>query len=295
MTRMNKQAIALVLVIALIGSVVGYSIVMLMPRAPHAPAPTQSGPMRIISLAPAMTETLFAIGAGADVVGRTEYCDFPADALKLPTVGTTLTPNYEAMSRLQPTIIVGEATKDAPLGELNRIAPTHLLAWLTLDDTLAGIRELGRLSGHAEAAEKIAADMERRLKVKPPENAPRVLLAMDGTPGKLTEVTFLRQNCIHGACLNAAGARNAVTDEFVGITPILSLERVIALDPDIVLILTARTLTEAERKQLVKDWQGLPMLKAVKNDKVRVLDGREYYVNGPRIVELIDKLKAALK
>lgn len=86
-----------------------------------------------------------------------------------------------------------------------------------------------------------------------------------------------------------------MTDEFVGITPVLSLERVIALDPDIVLVLTARTLSEAERKQLIEDWQGLPMLKAVKNDKVRVLDGREYYVNGPRIVELIDKLKAAIQ
>lgn len=295
MTRMNKQAIALVFVIALLGSVIGFSIVTLLPRASHAPVSNQSGRMRIISLAPAMTETLFAIGAGADVVGRTEWCDYPDDAQNLPAVGTTLTPNYEAMSRLQPTIIVGEATKDAPLGELNRIAPTHLLAWLTLDDTLAGIRELGKLSGHAEAAEKIAADMSRRLKVKPPENGPRVLLAMDGTPGKLTEVTFLRQNCIHGACLNAAGARNAVTDEFVGVTPVLSLERVIALDPDIVLVLTARTLSEAERKQLIEDWQGLPMLKAVKAGKVRVLDGREYYVNGPRIVELIDKLKAALE
>lgn len=251
--------------------------------------------MRIISLAPAMTETLYEIGAGPDVVGRTEYCIYPEDARSLPTVGTTLTPSYEAMSRLQPTLIVGEATKDAPLAELNRIAPTHLMPWLTLDDTLTGIRELGRLSGRAEAAEKLASDMERKLKVKPPENGPRVLLAMDGTPGKLTEVTFLRHNCIHGACLNAAGARNAVTDEFVGITPVLSLERVIAIDPDIVLVLTARKLSQAERRQLVEDWQGLPMLKAVKAGKVRVLDGEEYYVNGPRIVELIDKLRAAIE
>ena len=292
---MNKQAIALIVLIAVLGSVCAFAIIALMPRAAHAPSTAQAGRMRIISLAPAVTETLFAIGAGADVVGRTQYCDYPQEALTLPEVGTTLTPNYEAMSRLQPTMIVGEATKDAPLNELNRIAPTKLMPWLSVDDTLAGIRELGRLTGRTEAAEKIAAHMAAKLKVAPPENGPRVLLAMDGTPGKLNEVFFLRQNSIHGACLNAAGARNAVTDEFVGITPVLSLERVIALDPDIVLILTARTLTESERKQLIADWNGLPMLKAVKAGKVRVLDGREYYVNGPRIVELVDKLKAAIE
>lgn len=291
---MNKQAIAVVLLIALIGAVCGYAIIKLVPRAPHAPQ-APSGRMRIISLAPAMTETLFAIGAGADVVGRTEYCTYPPEAASLPTVGTTITPGYEAMVRLQPTLIVGEATKDAPLADLSRIAPTRLMPWLTLDDTLAGIRELGRLTGRGEGAEKIAADMERRLKVKPPANGPRVLLAMDGTPGRLTEVWFLRQNSIHGACLNAAGARNAVDDEFVGAMPVLSLERVIALDPEVVLVLTARKLSEGERQQLVKDWQGLPMLKAVKAGKVRVLDGEEYYVNGPRILGLIDKLKAALE
>lgn len=292
---MNKQAIALIFLIAVLGSVCAFAIIALMPRAADAPAVAPSGRMRIVSLAPAVTETLFAIGAGADVVGRTQYCDYPQEALGLPVVGTTLTPNYESMSRLQPTLIVGEATKDAPLNELKRIAPTKLMPWLSLADTVAGIRELGRLTGHSEAAEKIASDMDARLNVKPPEHGPRVLLAMDSTPGKLTEVWFLRQNSIHGACLNAAGARNAVSDEFVGSSPVLSLERVIALDPDIVLILSARALSESERKQLIEDWNSLPMLKAVKAGKVRVLDGREYYVNGPRIVGLIDKLKAALQ
>ncbi len=294
---MNRQALLLIFLLAILGVAAAAALAGWqargIPDTPELPSP--QGPLRIVSLAPAVTETLFAIGAGELVVGRTEYCDYPAAARSLPTVGTTLTPNYEAIVRLKPTLILGEATKDAPLEELNRIAPTRLLPWLTLDDVLAGIRETGQLSGHLPKAEAIAGEMSRRLKVQPPATGPRVLLAMDGTPGQLKEVWFLRQNCIHGACLNAAGGRNAVDDEVVGVVPVLSLERVIALDPEIVLILAARNLSEDERRQIVEDWKGLPMLTAVKNSRVRVLDGREYYINGPRILELIDKLQFALR
>lgn len=294
---MNRQALLLIVLLAILGAVAAVALAGWQARSTPDTArmPVSDGPLRIVSLAPAVTETLFAIGAGERVVGRTEYCDFPSAARNLPTVGTTLTPNYEAIVRLKPTLIIGEATKDAPLEELNRIAPTRLLPWLTLDDVLAGIRETGRLSGHLPKAEAIAGEMGRRLKVPPPAHGPRVLLAMDGTPGQLKEVWFLRQNCIHGACLNAAGGRNAVDDEVVGVAPVLSLERVIALDPEIVLILAARTLSEDERRQIVEDWKGLPMLSAVRNSRVHVLDGREYYINGPRILELVDKLQLALR
>ena len=294
---MSKSAILSILLLAVFGALAAWAVAFLTERGTNSEAvpPAPRTRQRIVSLSPAVTETLFAIGAGPDVVGRTEWCDYPAEVAQLPVVGTSLTPSFESISRQHPTLIVGEATKDAPLSDFQRIAPTRLLAWLSLADICAGIRELGRLTGREEAAEKLAAIMDTRLRVPVPGAGPRVLLAMDGTPGQLKDVWFLRQNSIHGACLNAAGARNAVSAEFVGSSPNLSLERVIALDPDVIIVLTASTLSEAQRSQLLQDWRGLPMLRAVKADKVRVLDGREYYRNGPRIVELIDKLKAALE
>jgi iron complex transport system substrate-binding protein len=285
----------LVLALALIGGAAAVGLLVLQRQGESgAAAATPDAPLRIVSLAPAVTETLFAIGAGGYVVGRTQYCDYPPEVEKLPSVGTTLTPQYENMSRLEPTLIVGEATKDAPVAELERIAPTRLLPWLALDDICAGIRELGRLTGRFEAADALAARLKTQLDVAPPAGGPRVLLAMDATPGKLDEVFFLRQNSLHGACLNAAGARNAVPEAIVGVTPVLSLERVIAIDPDMVIVLAAQSIGPSERRRVLEDWQRLSMLSAVKNGKVRVLDGREFYVNGPRIVELVDRLRAAL-
>ena len=63
-----------------------------------------------MSLAPAMTETLFALGAGAEVVGVSQYCDYPPEVVKLPKVGTFLTPNIEAIAGLRPTIVIGLQT-----------------------------------------------------------------------------------------------------------------------------------------------------------------------------------------
>src|SRR5262249_38147498 len=123
---------------------VAVASLLLLGCAKERPAPAAGGRPRIVSLSPAMTETLFALGAGDQVVGRTEYDNYPAEVRKLPAAGTSLRPSYEAIVRLAPTLIVGQAIKDAPLAELERIAPTRLLPWLTVADIAAGMRELGR-------------------------------------------------------------------------------------------------------------------------------------------------------
>lgn len=294
---MNRSAIVTVFLLAIFGAAGAWGVSALARRGTirDAAPSTSANHSRIISLAPAVTETLFAIGAGPNVIGRTQYCDFPPSARELPSVGTTLTPQFESMARLEPTLIVGEATKDAPVAELGRLAPTRLLPWLSLAEICSSIRELGRLTERTGAANELADRLWTQLNVPPPKHGPRVLMAMHSTPGQLKEVTFLRQNSLHGACLNAAGGRNAVPESVVGITPILSLERVIALDPEIVIVLTLTRASPEERARIVEDWKSLPMLSAVKTGRIRVLDGSRYYVNGPRIVELIGELKEALR
>ena len=64
-------------------------------------------PRRIVSLAPAVTETLFALGAGGEVVGVSQYCDYPPEVAYLPRVGSFLTPNVEAIAGLRPDLIIG--------------------------------------------------------------------------------------------------------------------------------------------------------------------------------------------
>ncbi|MGH7879693.1 MAG: helical backbone metal receptor, partial [Candidatus Binataceae bacterium] len=74
------------------------------------PYPAGAGQQRIVSLAPSVTETLFALGAGDEVVGVSQYCDYPPAVLDLPRVGSFLTPNVEAIAALRPTLVIGLST-----------------------------------------------------------------------------------------------------------------------------------------------------------------------------------------
>src|SRR3984957_21095933 len=98
----------------------------------------ESGAQRIVSLAPAITETLFALGAGPQVVGVSQYCDYPPQVLKLPKIGTFLTPNIEAIAGLRPTLVIGLQTSS----DLREIRALNARGYQTLmggDNSIAGI------------------------------------------------------------------------------------------------------------------------------------------------------------
>ena len=111
--------------------------------------------MRIVSLAPAVTETLFALGAGAEVVGVSQYCDYPPAATHLPKVGTFLTPNVEAIAALRPDLVIGPGLSSSR----REIRTLKAMGYPTLtvdDDSLAGIEQsitrIGARTGQQKAA-----------------------------------------------------------------------------------------------------------------------------------------------
>src|SRR6202011_6204007 len=95
--RIARTASALIMGLVLVGGC----------TAPKENEPAPRGKERIVSLAPSVTETLFALGAGPEVVGVSQYCDYPPQVRDLPRVGSFLTPNLEAIIALRPTLVVG--------------------------------------------------------------------------------------------------------------------------------------------------------------------------------------------
>jgi ABC-type Fe3+-hydroxamate transport system substrate-binding protein len=259
-------------------------------RAAPPPEKTAQGP-RIVSLAPGITDTLFAIGAGSQVVARSDYCDYPPEVLRIPAVGTSLTPSYETILRLAPTLVLGEDNAAARLTELQAIARTRLLPWLSLSDVIESTRELGRLTGHSAKANELAKKMTERLAVAAPADALRVLLVIGYRPGKLDEIWFIRDNSLHGAALRAAGARNAVPEAVSGL-PRLSPERLIGIDPDAILVLALPGKAHGDQ---LDGFRKLLPLRAVTKNRLAVIEAPEAYVHGPRILTLVDRLEAALK
>ncbi|MES1173821.1 MAG: helical backbone metal receptor [Myxococcales bacterium] len=250
------------------------------------------GARRLVSLSPAITETLFEIGAGPDLVGVSDYCNFPEAAKHLPRTGTALTPGYEAIVRLEPTLILCEDAASTPRRELSALGVTKFVRWLSLEDIVASTRLLGALTGHAEAADALAKKLWDGLAVAENPQGPRVLAVLGEGSGKLSEIFFIKKNSIHGAALRAAGARNAFSEDVAGV-PRLSIEELLHLDPEgiIVLLAPSGASDAPSDAQVLHDYAALEPLTARKNGRISVLKTDAAYANGPRILTLKAELE----
>jgi ABC-type Fe3+-hydroxamate transport system substrate-binding protein len=257
---------------------------------PNQQAAARSGKQRLVSLSPSVTETLFAIGAGPELVGVSDYCNYPEEAKKLPRVGTALTPGYEAIVRLKPSLILCEGAASTPRRELAALGVTKFLPWLSLEDIVASTRLLGALTAHSEAAGQLAQKLWQGLAVAEAPRGPRVLAVLGETSGKLSEIYFIKRNSIHGAALRAAGARNAVDRDVLGV-PRLAIEELLRLDPEAIIVLVAPTAQGVDDAQILREYQALQPLTAGKNGRISVLKSDAVFSNGPRILAL----KAALE
>jgi len=241
---------------------------------------------RFVSLSPAITETLFAIGAGPAVVGVSDYCHYPNEVERLPHVGSGYTPRYEAILGLTPTAVFAESVNAETSRDLANMLAVKFLPWLTLEQVVQATRELGQLTAHEAEAERTARAYEDTMKSRITAISPRILLVMPHLAGQLREAWFIRRNSIHGRVLEAAGAVNAVPDDVNG-PPHLSLEQVIRLDPDGIIILEDARVSDTH---LAHDWQQLRVLTAVQKNHIQQIAATGVTIPGPRIIDLVQRL-----
>jgi iron complex transport system substrate-binding protein len=171
---------------------------------------------------------------------------------------------------------------------------TRFLPWLTLEDIVASTRLLGALTERAEAAGALAGRLWDGLAVAENATGPRVLAVLGESPGKLSEIYFIKRNSIHGAALRAAGARNAVAADALGV-PRLSLEELLHLDPEGIIVLIAPGPNAPNAAQILQDYQALEPLSARRNHRISVLQCAEAFGEGPRILTLAERLRQELE
>lgn len=265
------------------GAAVGLS------RLGKSAAPRKGG-LRAVSLSPALTETALALGAFDALVGVSDYCQLPK-ARPLPRIGTALTPSYEAITALEPSLILCDDSAAAKRRELSALAPCEFLPWLTLSEVVASTQRLGQLLMREPAALSLSRKLETRLSQLPPAGAPRVLLMLSYDSARPGEIWFIKQNSLHGAALSAAGARNAVARDIPGL-PRLGLEELLSLDPDVVLIIPPPGASAAQAQELVRAFRSLAPLKAVREGRVSSVPGSHSV--GPSILDLVEALTVEL-
>jgi iron complex transport system substrate-binding protein len=245
-------------------------------------------PHRIVSLIPATTELLFAIGAGSSVVGRTEWCDYPPAAAAVPNLGDGIAPNVEAVLASRPDLVLlYNSAQNA--GIAARLRTLGIPALRLNTDRLADVdrigRLLGRATGHAAAADSVAAVFDTALAsatVVPAGPRPKVLLLVWEQP----PMTIGRGSFLDDLVRRAGGVN--LFEDVASSAGTVSIEAVASRDPDLILTTTAGPVAFASRPE----WQAV---RAVRERKFLPVTGSEFNRPSPRAPAAIRELSARLR
>ena len=255
--------------------------------------PASSNP-RIVSLSPNTTETLFALGAGDRLVGRSRFCDYPPEALAIPSVGGYVDPSLEAILALAPTLVVGSRGPGGPalseklgaIGIATFFPPTESMAEI---DRM--IQELGARVGVADRAIDVVASLRARRDAvsravggEPPT---RVLLVFGTSP-----IVVAGPGSFPDEMVRLANGRNVVTTGSG--YPMLSVERLITLKPDIIVNASMTGTPGEQGNGIRKDDPGWRELEAVREGRIVAIHDEAALRPGPRVGEGLAELARAL-
>jgi iron complex transport system substrate-binding protein len=241
--------------------------------------------LRIISLAPSLTEDLYAIGAGSHVVAVDAYSDRPAAAKALPHIGAMRTVNNESILALHPDLVVGIAYQAPALLQLSRLGiRAETMTTDTLADDFNTIEKLGRLTGHADEASRLVGSMQRRLAAASRATAhlavPRVLVVVDVQPIYTAGGGSYIDDLLHYA--HVSNVASGVHSPF----PSLSAEVVERENPDVI-IATPNTRIPMN----VPPWS---RLRAVREHRIVRLSEVDLFRPGPHVADVLEALVRAI-
>lgn len=247
---------------------------------------------RIVSLSPSTTETLFAIGAGSHVVGRSRYCDWPPEVAKIPQVGGYVDPSFEAILALRPDLVTG-ARGPAGTAMTDRLEARSIKTYFPKTESFAEIDAmilgLGERTGHEDEAKARVAALGAQVaaieKAVASGARPRVLLVFGLQPVSVAGPASFADEMIR-----RAGGTNAIT-EGSGY-PTLGIERVITVDPDVVVNAAMGDAHGAER--IGKETPGWSKVRAIKEGRVVPITDESVLRPGPRIGDGLATLARAI-
>ena len=257
----------------------------------------ETQPQTIVSLAPTNTEIIFALGLGDKVVGVTEYCNYPEEALTKQTVGGYSTINVEKIVTANPDIIFAN-----PMNGQENIDSLRQLGYIVIviqsdsvDGTYDAIQMIGTCTGTTAEADSIISDMKIRIqaitdKLTGVTEKPTVMHAMSVDPYWVSG-----SNTFQNELITLAGGTNAFAD--VDGWGVVTLEKLLTTDPEIILVDSGSKMGTTGENTLQKAFltdERLSSITAVKNKAVYVMDSDTFDRSGPRIVDSLEQLAQIL-
>jgi iron complex transport system substrate-binding protein len=249
---------------------------------------------RIVSCAPSITETLFALELGEKVIGVTSYCSFPPQVSSIEKVGGYTDINLEKVISLKPDVVIlqQEHERQRTFFNNNKIK-VITVNYKNITGICSSFVLIGRACGAIAQADSLVLRFKSKLKPDLVHSiSPKVLLCVGrnspGT-GSIQGVFAAGAATFYNEIIVASGGVNAFPDSLPNY-PQLSQEGIISLAPDIVIDIGS-AMNNGNCKSLTRDWQSITMVPAVKNKRVYCLDSDYSTVPGPRILLLIDEFR----
>lgn len=246
---------------------------------------------RIVSLAPNLTEIVYAVGAGEQLVGNTDYCDYPYQAKSIAKVGDTMHPSVERIIALKPQIVL-VSTASQLEAFTRQLDQQNITVYVTnpqsLEDVFRSIQTLGDLFGHHDSTTTMVADLRKRAgavevatkTVKPV----KVFYQVSDEP----LYTIGREAFLTDLIRRAGGI--SVTADVPGAFPRYSDEAALAAKPDAIILPSGGTMATPNSK-------AAPALKnspAVLNNRIYKIDENHLQRPGPRLVDGLEEMARAL-
>ena len=256
-------------------------------------AQTAQIPARIVSTAPSITETLFALQLGDRVVGVSTYCRYPEKVRSLPKVGTFLKPEPETIARLKPDLVYVQAGPNNIVTQLKSLGiRTAIVDRGSLPSVFTTIRQISAAAAAPDRGDALVRDIQSALdRVRSSvagRPARKVLVIVGRRTGTLTDMIAVGPGSYLHDLIGIAGGLNVmanVAPEY----PRISMETVISLAPDVIVDVgeMGDTPADSERRRMLTEslWSQQRLVAAVRAGGVHAVHDDAFVVPGPRVVE----------
>lgn len=238
---------------------------------------------RAVSLAPNLTESIFAVGAGEQLVGVTSFCNYPAEAAKIQKVGDTISPNMETIIALKPQIVfVSTASQIETFTKTleNQNIAVYVTNPKNLDGVLSNLRNLGDIFGTAAQTEKLIGDLQKRITNVKDEakgkNQTKVFVQISKEP----LFTIGKESFLTEIIERAGGV--SVTKNVETAYPKLSKETALALNPDAIILSDSEDNAEPN--------EVFATSAAMRNKRVYKINADLISRPAPRIVDALEQI-----
>lgn len=250
---------------------------------------------RIIALSPAINEILYALESGDKIVGNTTYCTYPEDSKKKQKVGGYFSPNLEKILFLKPDMVIMQTSSIELSKQLNHFGiETKVITIDKLDSIKNAIKTIGEIVHKEQKAKEIITSIDISLtNLKGIIKDKKILIAIGHNLDLSKQIYVAGQNLYYDDIINMSGNTNALQSKRKG-QPVLNLENIIHLNPDIVILISPFMKDKNLSKEvLIKPWKEIP-INAAKTNSIFVEPNEYAGIPSHRLKYFIDDFRGFL-